>query len=415
MKKTHSRRDFLKVAGAVSAASFVAPQCFILAEEAKGANEKVALASIGAGGRGTDLFREFMNCDDARLVAVADCYQSRRTNLAGACEGKPFLDYHEFLDDPGIDAVIIATADHQHVPAAIAAAKAKKSAYVEKPLGLSIAENLMCEKVFAEMGVVFQYGTQQRSQHNCWLGCEAVRQGKIGKVVAIEVDAPNGGTGGDPTEAPIPDDLSEAGFRTWLGTAPRKPYSVDRCKVPGTYWIYDYSIGYLGGWGAHPLDIMVWGSDADLSGIVTVEGTAKIGAPLYDTVYDWDMNIMLGDVPLTFRTGGDRTKFIGETGEWITVSRGGTWASRDDLLAGISGENPILPQSHTNHCKDFVWGVKNNKTPVSHLRDAVRSDIISHLCDISIRTDSVVKWDPTKQELVDASDAQKKMIRREYA
>ena len=62
----------------------------------------------------------------------------------------------------------------------------------------------------------------------------------------------------------------------WCGPSPVKPYTADRCHPPGTYWIYDYSIGYLAGWGAHPLDIMVWGSDADLAGPMTVEGTGVI-------------------------------------------------------------------------------------------------------------------------------------------
>ena len=82
----------------------------------------------------------------------------------------------------------------------------------------------------------------------------------------------------------------------WLGPAPKTPFTADRCHPPGTYWIYDYSIGYLAGWGAHPLDIMVWGSDADLAGPITVEGTGEIPTKgLYNTVYNWDMKIQLAD------------------------------------------------------------------------------------------------------------------------
>ena len=93
----------------------------------------------------------------------------------------------------------------------------------------------------------------------------------------------------------------------WCGPAPLKPFTADRCHVPGTYWIYDYSIGYLAGWGAHPLDIMVWGSDADIAGpTISVEGTGIIPTVgLYDTVLSWDMKIQLGDgVKMTFKAGG---------------------------------------------------------------------------------------------------------------
>ena len=134
------------------------------------------------------------------------------------------------------------------MPIAIAAARAKKDAMVTKPLGLSIEQDLACLKVFAESGRVFQYGTQQRSKpfQHCRVGCELVRSGRIGKVHTIEVVAPNAGTGGSTVFVPVPPDLD---YDMWCGPAPLKPFTADRCHVPGTYWIYDYSIGYLAGWG----------------------------------------------------------------------------------------------------------------------------------------------------------------------
>ncbi|MGL6194516.1 MAG: Gfo/Idh/MocA family protein, partial [Thermoguttaceae bacterium] len=273
-------------------------------------------------------------------------------------------------------------------------------------------QNIACEKTFKENGVFFQYGTQQRSQDNCWRGCELVRQGVIGKVHTIEVDAPNGGDGGSTETAPIPEDLGEAGFKMWTGSGPERPYTVDRCKPPGTYWIYDYSIGYLGGWGAHPLDIMVWGSDADLSGPVIVEGTGVVPTEgLYDTVYNWDMKIKLGDVNMIFKPGGDRTRFIGDKG-WIEVCRGGTTASDPKILeTPLDTEKPILKISR-HQMGDYINGVRTKTHPVSTLRDAVRSDNISQLCDIAVRTKSTVKWDPIKMEFIDPTPQQKKMFER---
>ncbi len=416
MRENWNRRAFLKtgvMTAATVAASHAVPRCFLLAEETRGANDRVAVGFIGAGGRGTDLFRTFYGCEDVQVTAVADCFKSRRENAARICGGRPMLDFQEMLDGDLVDAVVIATPDHWHVPAALAAAKAKKHVYVEKPLGLTLAEDLECERVLTEAGVVFQYGTQQRSQDNCWLGCECVRQGRIGNVVAVEVDAPDGGAGGDAAEAPIPEDLGADGYRQWLGSAPVKPYCLDRCKTPGTYWIYDQSIGYLGGWGAHPLDILVWGCDADVSGPVTVEGSGLLTPGLYDTVHGWDMKLKLGDVAMTFKPGGDRTRFIGESGAWIEVRRNGTDASSPELLAPLEEGAEILPKrAGRNHVTDFVSAVKAGGTPVSTLRDAVRSDTLSHLCDIAVRTHSVVKWDPVKRELVEPSAEQTKMLSR---
>ena len=99
-----------------------------------------------------------------------------------------------------------------------------------------------------------------------------VRSGRIGKVHTIEVIAPNGGGGRLDQVVPVPANLD---YEMWLGPRPPAPFTNSRCNPPGTYWIYDYSIGYLAGWGAHPLDIMVWGSEADLAGPMPSKGRAK--------------------------------------------------------------------------------------------------------------------------------------------
>ena len=403
------RRNFLKAAALAVASPLVVPSS-VFGQAAP--SERVTVGHIGVGNQGGHLFRATQGVRLAQSIAIADCFKSRREGFAAACNGKAYLDYREVISRDDVDCVIVATPDHWHVPIAIAAARAKKSAYVEKPIGLTVAQNIACEKVFKENGVLFQYGTQQRSQQNCWLGCQLVRQGAIGKIQTIEVDAPNGGAGGSTTEAPIPDDLGKDGYEMWIGPAPMKPYTVDRCKPDGTYFIYDQSIGYLAGWGAHPLDIMVWGSDADMSGPIVVEGTGVVPTQgLYDVVYNWDMKIKLGDVNLIFKPGGDRTRFIGERG-WIEVRRNGNSASDPALLQITPEQNDKTLIRSPNHYANFIEGVKNKVAPVSTLRDAVRSDNISQLCDIAVRTKTTVKWDPVKMTLINATAAQTAMLAR---
>jgi len=408
---TMKRRKFLKAAALTVVSPLIVPST-VFGDTAP--SERVTVGHIGVGNIGGHLFHAAQQVKLVQSVATADCYKSRRESIAAICHGKAYADFRDILIRDDIDCVIIATPDHWHVPIAIASAKAKKSAHVEKPLGLTITQNLTCEKVFKENNVFFQYGTQQRSQPHCWTGCQLVRQGVIGKVHTIEVDAPNGESGGSTDEAPIPDDLGKDGYEMWIGPAPMKPYTVDRCSRPGTYWIYDQSIGYLGGWGAHPLDMMVLGSDADLSGPIIVEGTGTIPTEgLYDAVYNWDMKIKLGDVNMRFKTGSDRTRFIGEKG-WIEVRRNGNSAS-DEALLKIEPEKKPKPHvlgPYPDHITNFVEGVKNRIAPVSTLRDAVRSDNISHLCDIAIRTKSTVKWDPIKMQLIDPATEQFAMLAR---
>ena len=310
-----TRRDFVKASAAAVAAPYVITTTALGNQETPAASERVALGHVGVGNRGRSLLRGFRQCKAAECVAVSDAYKSRRESQAGAIGGKAYADFRDLLAREDIDAVVVATQDHWHVPIAVMAARAGKDAYVEKPLGISAEQNLLCEKVFTENKRIFQYGTQQRSSAHCRFGCELVRSGRIGDIQRIEVIAPNGGAGGATQEIPVPDDLD---YDTWLGPAPVAPFTANRCNPPGTYWIYDYSIGYLGGWGAHPLDIMVWGSNDDISGPMTVEGTGVIPEEgLYDTVYNWDMKIKCGNgVDITFKPGGDSTKFIGPDG-WV--------------------------------------------------------------------------------------------------
>ena len=403
-----NRRRFLTSATAAAAAPYLIPSSALGNADTPPASQRVTLGHIGIGNQGGELFRRFQQCKGAQSVAVADAYKDRREAYARMIKGKAYGDFRELLARGDIDAVIVATPDHWHVPIANAAARAKKDAYVEKPLGLTIEEDLACLKTFTSHDRIFQYGTQQRGSRHCRLGCELVRNGRIGKLHAIEVTAPNGGAGGSTQVVPVPPNLD---YEMWCGPAPAKPYTADRCHPPGTYWIYDYSIGYLAGWGAHPLDIMVWGSRADVAGPMTVEGTGTIpAAGLYDTVYNWDMKVQLGDgVRMTFKPGGDSTKFIGSEG-WLEICRYRIDAEPKSLLASKPGLQDIHPDANV-HYQNFIDSVRSRKPAESPLDDAVRSDVISHLCNIAVRTKRKVTWDPEKATIVGDDEAAQMMHR----
>ncbi len=401
-----TRRSFLKGA---AAAPYVITSAALGTQDTPPASERVALGHIGVGNRGRTLMRGFMRCQGAQCVAVSDAYKSRRDGCAAMIKGKAYADFRELLAREDIDAVVVATQDHWHVPIAVAAAKAGKDAYVEKPLGISVEQDLLCGKLFEERKRIFQYGTQQRSSAHCRFGCELVLSGRIGKVHTLEVIAPNGAAGGSTEEVPIPTDLD---YETWIGPAPMVPYSADRCNPPGTYWIYDYSIGYLGGWGAHPLDIMVWGSNADLVGPMEFEGTGEIPSTgLYDTVFNWDVKVKMADgVKMTFLPGGDSTKFIGPDG-WVQIRRGGIDAEPKSLLQSKIGPDEVHLIESPRQDQNFVDSIKSRQAAVSPVDHAVRSDIISHMSDIAVRTGRKITWDPGKNEIVDDAEASRMLSR----
>jgi glucose-fructose oxidoreductase len=398
-----NRRRLLQGAAAAIAAPYVITSTALGNADTPPASERVTIGHIGFGVRG--LPYDFLRCKGAQAVAIADPYRDRREACARLINGKAYADFREILARTDIDAVTIATPDHWHVPIAILAARAKKDVYGEKPLGLTIEQDLAVLKVFQETGRVFQYGTQQRSDPNFRFGCELVRSGRIGKVHAIEVIAPNGSAGGSTKEIPVPPTLD---YNMWLGPAPQAPYTADRCKNPGHFFIHDYSIGYLAGWGAHPLDIMIWGNDSDQSGPIAVEGTGTIPTDgLYNNVINWDMRVQFADgVKVTFKPGGDSTKFIGSEG-WVRVWRheNGIDAEPKSLLTSKIGPNDVHLIESPGHAQNFIDSVKSRKPTISPLDQAVRSDTISQLCDIAVRTKRKITWDGKRSTIVGDDEA----------
>ena len=411
-----NRRRLLKGAAAMVAAPYVITSTALGNADTPPASERITLGHIGIGTRGGmgQLFSHFQDCKDAQSVAIADVYKDRREAYAKMINGKAYGDFRDLLASNDIDAVVVATPDHWHVPIAIAAAKAKKDAYVEKPLGVCIEQNLACLKAFENSDRIFQYGTQQRNSPHFHLGCEMVRNGKLGKIHTIEVAAPNGSTGGSTEVVPVPLNLD---YDMWCGPAPLKPFTADRCHTPGTYLIYDYSIGYLACWGAHPLDIMIWASNADIAGPITVEGTGEVpNKGLYDTVCDWNVKLRFSDgVRMIFKQSGadkpgaDSTKFIGSDG-WLDLRRHSINGEPKSLLKEIGPED-VLHDASPIHCQHFIDSVRSRTPTISPIEHAVRSDIISHLCDIAVRTKQEITWDPKKATIVGDNDAAKLMHR----
>jgi len=388
------------------------------------ASERVTLGHIGVGGRGGGLLGGgFLPQPDVQCVAVCDPFQLKRerwaqlvdqhyTSQAGGGTYKgcaAYNDFRELLARDDIDGVVIATHDGWHVPIAIAAARAGKDAYVEKPLGMSVEQDIVCRETFQRYGAIFQYGTQQRSMAHCRVGCELIRNGRIGEVKSIEVVAPGGSGGGSTEPAPVPDDLD---YDMWLGPAPYTPYTTDRCTTFASYFVYDNSLGYIAGWGAHPLDILDWAWGNDEMMPVEYEGTGVIPTEgLFNTITTWEVTCRYPNgVPMRFTSGSDLTKFIGSEG-WVAISRGGLDAEPKSLLSSVVAPDEVHLVQSSDHHRSFIEGIKTRTPAVSPVESAVRSDIISQLGDIAIRTGQRIKWDP-KSEMIAGNDAACRMLSR---
>ncbi|MGA2499189.1 MAG: Gfo/Idh/MocA family oxidoreductase [Tepidisphaeraceae bacterium] len=408
-----SRRSVLRTAAAVAAPIIVPSSVF----GATAPSNRVNVASIGVGGQGSGLLNAAAGHPLTQYVGICDCFKSRRENHAnrlnqryGSNVVKTYGDLREMLARTDIDAVIIATGDHWHVPAGLMAVRSGKDVYIEKPLGLSIEQDIAMRTAVHRYGRLFQYGTQQRSQAHIRFGCELVRNGRIGKIKAVHVVAPGGQKGGGSTKAiPVPDDLD---YDMWLGPVPYSPYTSDRCTSGGSWFVSDNCLGFIGGWGAHPLDVMIWGlGDTPAAVPVEYEGTGEFGDGLFDCCASWNIKGKFADgKDFTFTTGGDLTTFVGETGK-VHISRGGLRTEPESLMRDRIGPSDIHLYESSHHQGNFIECVRNRKPTIVGVDEAVLSDTVTQISLIAILTGRKIKWDNQKEAIIDDPAASQLLTR----
>jgi hypothetical protein len=467
-----SRRHFLEYAAGSFAAPFVVP-ARALGRGATAPSERVTVGIIGSGGRAVFETQQYPWFDNAEIVAVCDAQESRRTlarekleklygerRPAGTYRGiRMYSDFRELLARQDIDAVYIATPDHWHVPITIAAMKAGKHCHTEKPLGVSIQQDLATLKAVRKYKKVFQYGAERRATAEARKAIELVLNGRIGKVQKIYVVGPPSESGGSAT--PVIPPPKGFDYDMWLGPAPEKPFCADRCLEGsrhrnGIFFIYDYSLGFLANWAAHPLDQMQWWAEhSDRRTIpVKYEGKGKIpGEGLFDTAIEWDVRCTYSDGlelhyvdSMTYRTYTDAphpqmpwgrkgvTKvhngavFIGTEG-WVIVSYEKVATSPATLMDSSIGPNEIhlpdaalatipagMPSGHQELAtaglhQNWIQAIRNGTPTVGGIESAVRSDMISQLVELCVRTGQSLRWNSEKST-IEGNPAARKMMSR---
>jgi len=422
-----NRRRFLTTSTAALAAPLMMPASRLFGAEVP--SRTIRLGHIGVGGQGSGLLQNFLSVPGATSVAIADPFRQRREAAAQrvkASQGhdaKLYNDFRELLADDSIDAVIIATPDHWHVPIGLAAVRAGKDVYIEKPLGHTLAQNKAMLDACVKHDRIFQYGTQQRSQEILKRGIELVINGTIGEIERIDIWAPKGVGGGSLAEIPVPDGLD---YDLYIGPAPMAPCTTDRITSQGSWHCSDYAIGFIAGWGAHPLDISIWGLDYDQQGPFKIRGTGTTATPdaLFNTITTWDVQMeFAGGIKSHFMSddiakpivdayrknwSGDGTTFFGSKG-WISLSRSGYAASNPDWFREEQKDGAKRVSYQPNYYAAFVNAVRNHTPSIAPIGDAVRSDALSHLSVLAIQSGSEIVWDPKAYQIQSPADLNAKM------
>ncbi|MCP4607810.1 MAG: Gfo/Idh/MocA family oxidoreductase [Planctomycetes bacterium] len=426
-----SRRSFLKATGAVVAASSL-PSWFIDECAAQGAtkqavskapSERINLALIGCGGQGRSDARNAQR--QGKIVAVCDVDIRRLGNARKDFPGADgYSDFRKLLERKDIDAVICGTVDHWHTLVSIAAMKADKDIYCEKPLTLTIDEGKRLVEVQRQTKRVLQTGTQQRSSIYFRLACNLVRNNRIGKINKVEVWIPAGLRQGPFMSSPVPEGFD---YDFWLGQTPKIEYVKERTHFSFRYW-WDYSGGTMTDWGAHHNDIVLWALDMDRSGPVSVEGKQLIdmipggytAASEYEVTYTYANGIVHTCKSTTASEwhGGVKDpkgqqhgiKFHGSEG-WIWVTRGSIKASERRLLTEKLPNDARYVYLSNDHMGNFIDCVKSRKVPICPAETGHRSASLCHLGVIAIRLGRKLKWDPVNEQFIGDAEANRYIAR----
>lgn len=443
MKPILSRRQFLHTTTAMALVTPVILPSSVFGQEAP--SKRLHVGCIGVGPQGRGVMGNFLAQRDCRVLAVCDVSKRnleaavRQVNGAYKDEAvQTHADYRDLLARPDIDAVLIATPDHWHVPVAVAAARAGKDMYLEKPMGLSVQEDKQLRRACQNRQRIFQFGTQQRSSQQFRQACELVRNGRLGKLRNIDVWAAASMPGGSTAPIAAPADLA---YDFWLGPAPEAPYTLgkayDEDGAWKTWWFnYDYALGFIAGWGVHPLDIAYWGHPEMMDGPLTIEGPGVF--PLQgacNTSVAWNVRFEFanrvtmhyrgtrnGAEPIALNSFEDWTKKYGPlvdhgtafegTDGWVLVDRTQIRTSPEKLIEEKFGDQDVrLPRS-ANHVRNFLDSTKSREPAICPIEDAVQADILCHLSDIATRVKRKVTWDPEAERFLDDREANQRLRTR---
>ena len=451
---THSRRTFLKTSlSAAVAVGFptIVPSS-VFGQDAPSNRINIGAIGVGRISRVHDMpgvWKYTTGGRNNRILAVCDLYAPRveqgKQLLNGVYSkqiGKDYnatvgySDYRELLSNKDIDAVIISTPDHQHARLAVAAVRAKKDVYLQKPASLTISEGRFMSDHVMSSGQILQIGSQQRSWKQFYRACELVRNGRIGDIKHVEIGLPGDPSGGNPDKMPIP-----AGFNydAWLGSTPEVYYTVDRVMPqqgfdrPGWLRMEQFGAGMITGWGAHHVDTAHWGMNTEHTGPVEVWGTAEFpnhglwdvhGPFKTDSVYANGITMSIsGDYP-------NGIKWIGTKG-WIFVTRDQQAsptataadkanvdplvASDPKILTSVIGPNEVHLYTSDDQHGNWLDCIRSRQAPTATAELGHRACSTCLVNHIAMKTKRKLHWDPAKERFNDDDEANSMLSRPQRA
>lgn len=403
-----SRRSFLTSSAAAGAFAALAPGAKVL-----GAGERLNVGCIGTGGRARHLMQNFKDVPNIRIAAVCDIWDK---HLA---EGKKLANddkiittkaYKEVLDSKDIDAVLIGTPDHLHVPLTIAACAAGKDVYVEKPLTHDLSEGQACIEAQNKHNKIVQVGMQQRSMPQFQKAYEILRSGRLGKIHKIHLTWNRNSD--RVRKNPLNIDPKSVDWKAFLGKAPEQPF--DEYRFRNWRWFWDFGGGIFTDLMVHFIDVVHWYMDVDHPVAATSIGSHTVSKDVWQTpdtvqtllTYPNDLQVYFEGTFCNARNGA-MLEFMG-TEATLYLDRGryevipekkrlkpGEAFKVEEYILGTGDRGRDFydkPNGEVVHLANWVECVKSRKKPTAPVEAGVSAASAAHLANQALRTGQAVKW-----------------------
>ena len=345
---------------------------------------------------------------EGRIAAVCDVDKDHLAavvkQVGGKCEG--YGDFRKLLERSDIDGVVITTPDHWHAIPTIAACKAGKHVYCEKPLSLFVTEGRKMVEAARANKVVVQCGSQQRSTPQFRLAAELFRTGALGKMKEIRVGIPK--VNFDPPPVPDSEPPVSLDYDFWLGPAPWRPYNAKRVHYLFRFF-WDYSGGQMTNFGAHDLDITQLALGMDASGPTKISGTAEFHPEGWYEVpnkcrityeYANGVKVLLGQEQSDIKSG---ITFIGSDGS-MSVTRNKFESTPKEIVQNAVKERGIklgFGAATDDHHLNWMECIKSGALPNADVEIGHRSATVCHLGNMAVRSGQSIQWDPAAEKVVD--------------
>ena len=429
-----SRRQFLKSTG--SGVALGTLTSFSTRRALASPNEKIALAFIGIHGMGGGHVSKVAEneaglLDKAEIVTLCDVDQGVLDRVAQtvkeATHKTPRLegDFRSVIEDPSIDAVVIATPTHWHAPIALRALQAGKDVYLEKPASHVFREGQLLVAAAAKHQRVFQHGTQMRSNPVTASARKILDSGQLGEIKTTKAWTSRHGYHTSPRpDEPVPEGVN---YDMWLGPAPKRPFNRNRFHV--MWRLYrDYGDGDFGDDGIHDLDMARWALGVDTHPIRITAHANHVGPRRGEREFPDNMMLVYqyADGRLLFYEervwtpyglhGVDQgNAFYGTEGYMIFSRRGfyKVFYGREERLGPSMRVDKKDRNSGPAHLTNFVDAVRTRGKTVAPAEVAHLSTALIQLGDITQRVGNVLDFDPKTETFPDNPEANT-LLSKEY-